>query len=60
MKTKRFGFVLLAALALTAQAQTSSPPQQELPSDIPPDFKVRELEQGFVQRKEMIDHHRLF
>ncbi|HTJ17200.1 MAG TPA: CocE/NonD family hydrolase [Steroidobacteraceae bacterium] len=54
MKTRRFGFVLLAALALTAQAQTSSPPQQELPSDIPPDFKVRELEQGFVQRKEMI------
>jgi len=54
MKTKRFGFVLLAALALTAQAQTSPPPQQELPSDIPPDFKVRELEQGFVQRKEMI------
>jgi predicted acyl esterase len=27
---------------------------QTLPSDIPPDFKVRELEKDFVARKEMI------
>src|ERR1044072_4503395 len=48
MNTRRCALALfLALVASVSLAQT-------LPSDIPPDFKVRELEKDFVARKEMI------
>jgi putative CocE/NonD family hydrolase len=45
---------ILTLIASISFAQSTAPAPQELPSDIPPDFKVRELEQNFVARKEMI------
>src|SRR5690242_13157411 len=43
-----------ALVALLAVAFAGIASAQELPSDTPPDFKVRELEKDFVARKEMI------
>ena len=47
--------LLLSLLAVAALGSLSSAAlAKELPSDIPPDFKVRVLEQDFVRREEMI------
>jgi putative CocE/NonD family hydrolase len=55
MNTRRRESALIFTLiASVSFAQSSAPTPQELPSDIPPDFKVRELEKDFVARKQMI------
>jgi predicted acyl esterase len=54
MNTHRSRSALLFTLFVSAFVTVASAAPQELPSDIPPDFKVRELERDFVARKEMI------
>jgi uncharacterized protein len=54
MRTSLTSLLVAAACCGLAALAYADSPAKELPSDVPKDFKVRELDQGFVKRTQMI------